>query len=448
MSAKEVVSETHEVSETSWSWLRCMSRELYKLDQTPLLGYTPEFPWETFAKSLATTLGIQECSVQPGDLIWREKAELTKEISEPLYWTEIVASGIDGSCFFVMSKHDTVTLMEKVLGISCEAVDCQLDELKDNFQRFICVQSVHLINSLDFDKRISFRIASFAKELQESALCQDIYVSIGKEKMLFRLCLKVDFQQACRAFYQKGQKTPTPTKYRLEQTLVPLHIEVGKTAISLNELLAVKPGDFLFIDRPIFIPDSEENHVIVSLQDKPLFLAELKDGDLKILEIPLQHEVYDSMVDKVNPPFAPSGIPNQKPPKMPEIDDEENPFEDEEEEEEEENVGMEDLEQAQKIKEAATAATKEKPKSAAKPVSQGPLKELTANDIPLTLTVEVGQINLTAQKLLELQAGNVIDLDLSVEHGVDLVVNGRIIGKGELLKIGDSIGVRILQIGT
>ena len=54
---------------------------------------------------------------------------------------------------------------------------------------------------------------------------------------------------------------------------------------------------------------------------------------------------------------------------------------------------------------------------------------------------------MSIQKLMELEPGNTLELDIHPESGVDLVVNGRRIGKGELLRIGDHLGVRILDIG-
>ena len=54
---------------------------------------------------------------------------------------------------------------------------------------------------------------------------------------------------------------------------------------------------------------------------------------------------------------------------------------------------------------------------------------------------------MSMQKLMEIEPGNTLELDVHPENGVDLVVNGRRIGKGELLRIGESLGVRILDIG-
>ena len=73
---------------------------------------------------------------------------------------------------------------------------------------------------------------------------------------------------------------------------------------------------------------------------------------------------------------------------------------------------------------------------------------MSLNDIPITITCELAQIETSVQKLLELAPGNMLDLSLSSDSAVLLVVNGKIIGKGEIIKIGETLGVRILEIGS
>ena len=62
------------------------------------------------------------------------------------------------------------------------------------------------------------------------------------------------------------------------------------------------------------------------------------------------------------------------------------------------------------------------------------------------LIVEVGRMRMSVQQIMDLSAGNVLELPVTPEQGVDLVVNGKKIGKGELVKLGDVLGVRIVQI--
>lgn len=76
---------------------------------------------------------------------------------------------------------------------------------------------------------------------------------------------------------------------------------------------------------------------------------------------------------------------------------------------------------------------------------QVPPTAISLNEIPLNVVIEVGRMQISVQKFLDLQPGNLLELGIHPENGVDLVVNGNVIGKGELIKIGDSLGVRIID---
>jgi flagellar motor switch protein FliN len=72
-------------------------------------------------------------------------------------------------------------------------------------------------------------------------------------------------------------------------------------------------------------------------------------------------------------------------------------------------------------------------------------------DMPTTenqfiLTAEIGRIRLPLQKLLHLQPGAMIDLIQRPEQGVDITINGKKVASGELLKLGETIGLRILDV--
>lgn len=72
---------------------------------------------------------------------------------------------------------------------------------------------------------------------------------------------------------------------------------------------------------------------------------------------------------------------------------------------------------------------------------------LSTEEIPLTIIVEVDRIQMPIKKLLELQPGNVLELAAKPESAVSLVINGKCVGKGELLRVGDTLGVRIIDLG-
>ncbi|MEW5819846.1 MAG: flagellar motor switch phosphatase FliY [Cyanobacteriota bacterium] len=67
-------------------------------------------------------------------------------------------------------------------------------------------------------------------------------------------------------------------------------------------------------------------------------------------------------------------------------------------------------------------------------------------DVSLKLSVELGRSELPIKKVLELTRGSVIELDKVAGEAVDLLANGKLIAKGEVVVIEDNFGLRITSI--
>ncbi|MEB3287184.1 MAG: flagellar motor switch protein FliN [Vampirovibrionales bacterium] len=67
-------------------------------------------------------------------------------------------------------------------------------------------------------------------------------------------------------------------------------------------------------------------------------------------------------------------------------------------------------------------------------------------DVTLSLTVELGRTQLSIKDVLELTRGSVIELDRVAGEPVDLLANGKLIAKGEVVVIEDNFGLRITSI--
>jgi flagellar motor switch protein FliN/FliY len=67
-------------------------------------------------------------------------------------------------------------------------------------------------------------------------------------------------------------------------------------------------------------------------------------------------------------------------------------------------------------------------------------------DIPVQLSVQLGQTEMLFKDLLELCPGAVIELDESVDEPVDLLINGKLIATGEVVTVDGRLGVRVLDI--
>lgn len=66
--------------------------------------------------------------------------------------------------------------------------------------------------------------------------------------------------------------------------------------------------------------------------------------------------------------------------------------------------------------------------------------------LPIQLVVEVSRLKMTLEELIKLSPGSLLELPVAPEEGVDLVINGKKMGKGELVKMGDMMGLRITKL--
>lgn len=67
-------------------------------------------------------------------------------------------------------------------------------------------------------------------------------------------------------------------------------------------------------------------------------------------------------------------------------------------------------------------------------------------DIPLKVTVELGRTNRPIKDILDLSAGSIIELDKLAGEPVDVLVNDKLIAKGEVVVIDENFGVRVTDI--
>lgn len=67
-------------------------------------------------------------------------------------------------------------------------------------------------------------------------------------------------------------------------------------------------------------------------------------------------------------------------------------------------------------------------------------------DVPLEVTVELGRTKMQIKEILELGKGSLIELAKLAGEPVDIVVNGKLLAKGEVVVIDENFGVKIVDI--
>lgn len=105
---------------------------------------------------------------------------------------------------------------------------------------------------------------------------------------------------------------------------------------------------------------------------------------------------------------------------------------------------------AQAAQPAAPRAPMEEFGSAPPPISlpanlDGPNLDVIL-DIPVSISMEVGNTDITIRNLLQLNQGSVIELDRLAGEPLDVLVNGTLIAHGEVVVVNEKFGIRLTDV--
>src|SRR6185312_1681169 len=70
------------------------------------------------------------------------------------------------------------------------------------------------------------------------------------------------------------------------------------------------------------------------------------------------------------------------------------------------------------------------------------------NDVTVEVSVEIGRTRMTLGEALALGPGSVIGLHRMAGEPVDLLVNGRVIARGEVVVIDEEFGLRVTDVAA
>ena len=78
------------------------------------------------------------------------------------------------------------------------------------------------------------------------------------------------------------------------------------------------------------------------------------------------------------------------------------------------------------------------------PEADAPFQRL--EDMPVRVTAIIGRARVPVRDLLESEPGAILELDRKTGDPVDILVNDRLIARGEIVTIGDRLGVTITEL--
>ena len=96
--------------------------------------------------------------------------------------------------------------------------------------------------------------------------------------------------------------------------------------------------------------------------------------------------------------------------------------------------------------EAVAVQTNELPELAEGETSGEPIGLEGVLNVPVRVTVRVGSAQMALSELVALAPGSLVALDRDAHEPADIVVNGKLVARGEVVTIGEKYAVRISEV--
>lgn len=369
------------------SWIHTVSQAAIDTVRIPLSGFIPAFPWEEFHTRLIEALEYTPLNVELVRAITLSPDDLFTGLGSKPIVLSLDVVPLNGQCTFLMAKEEIDALCTTILTSSYKGFFSPL--LQEGFYHYLCMQVVNILNEMQCFPNLTIQLSKASSLAREEALCLDLNITTGKRTFTARLILPASFHEALKTHFAKKEYSDLKNAL-LKTTPLTAQISLGETTLPLKLYKNLSTGDVVLLNRCLFDPTTKKGTAHLLLQDKPILRLRIKDNHLKILNYAISEDLT-SMTP-----------------------------------EEDEFADIEPQIQQEDLHEEGMISTEQ---------------------IPITLVVEAGRIQLTLDELLNLSPGNTLDLSIRPEQGVYLTVQGKRIAKGELIKIGDALGVRILSLG-
>jgi len=366
-------------------WIRKIASHLKEQDQVPLFGKGPAFDWTRFSEEIATRLSVPHFAFRPKAQEWREAHLLGDGLGTNPIVIPLKLEPLSGSAFWIMSKESIAKLTSWMMNGQSKARPLSSEILTTGFYRYLSLQILDTASTLQPFDKTSILLSEPSDLPETDAFCVDIEISFGDQICFGRLAIEPQLQKSWSEF-SSHPSAETILSSHAKSIELTLGVKVGSTSLQLDEWDTIKEGDFIPLGSEGYDARKRQGAAYLMLGSSPLFQIKVKQNKIQLIDYAFIYE--DPMAEHNTPEFE---------------------------------------HEATQFSEAE-----------GQPIS---LKEL-----PVHLTVELSRIRITLEKLMELTPGNLIELPIHPDQAVKLTVNGQLVGNAELVHLGETLGIRILNL--
>lgn len=377
------------------NWIKHIESLLIQSQDIPTWGTIPSFPWKEFTEMLCTNLNIKDLKIFSGTIEWKDTTTLLTGLGRNPLQLALEFSPIQGSFSIVFPSEDFAKLSSWAIHPETANAGFSDPYLQKGFFRYLCIEALSAINHLQVFKGITPKIID-TSITKEKSYCIDVAIEHEGTTIWGRVICPPLFQKNFKAHFMQDWNFSIPSNL-YQEVFLNLSLAAGETTLSQDTWENLNEGDFVLLDHCSYYPKLKKGTFQLQLNHTPLFQVKAKEESMKILDYAHYFKENNMSDENFEEPFT-------------------------------EPIEEDQMEAA--------------------PVEEAPEQPmLSPKKVPISLTIEVAKISLNLDKLLKLRPGNVLHLGIQPDNGVNLVSNGQCIGKGELVQIEDTIGVKITQLG-
>ncbi len=380
-------------SQAPYFWLRKITEELKGHDQIPLLGNAPPFDWARFSAQISARFGLQQPLLFRSRVTgWKTIDELKESLSDEPVILPIKVGSLEGNAFWIMPKEEIAKFTSWMMNGQTKSRPLSSHALTEGFYRYLGLQIIDVISQMDPMQQLPMLLNESSPLPDTNAFCIDIEIDFDKHTSWGRLAIEPKLQKSWAEYFSQPVDCILAKTGRV--TEVNIGIKIGSTLLSQQEWKKIKKGDFLLLDKGSYDPRKQTGAAYLTLGQISLFQVKVKQNKMQLIDYAFMYE--EEMQNNHSP---------QQPPQP-------------------ESFAGE--------AEALPSAEEE---------------ALALKELPIFVTVELARLRITLEKLMQLAPGNLIELPIHPDQAVKLTINGQLVGHAELVHLGETLGVRILDLG-
>ncbi len=421
---------------TASTWLKKITPVIFETLSLSDKGSIPPFKMKSFISSMNTSLGREDLSITVDKQDFISADAFYKGLGNKTNFVSFSLHPLEGKIYFVMgtdSIKGLISTMEKP-NEDPSTIFIENEEVIKGLYTYFITEAIDSIMQLKMYNGLSLAIGDGSIH-ELSALSLDITISLANRTFLARLLIPNKIYRAINDHFTFIPPT-LENLHNIPDVNIPLSIRTGSVTLPKNELTAIEEGDFIILHNTFYKPSEKKGSFQMLLGNSPLFQVKLAKDGIKVLDYLYFYNEENMNEDETDSPYD---------------DDDEFDMDDDYEDDDLEDYSEESMDEEapfEENKQELKSLEEEEDEDEKDEVSANPMlspEKTNLSKVPLTVHMEIARFSLSLEELKKMSPGFKLPVNINPLH-VNLVVSGKSIGTGEIIEVGDTIGVKVTEL--